>query len=277
MGRLSVIDLSHYQTVTDVATIKAAGVLGIIAKATEGANYTDDKFASFRSMFKGFGWASYHFLKPGNIDAQMVHYMTVATPAKGERIVIDYEDAGCALADLQEAMTWLRSNAPDNPICVYGGGLMKGQLGGNTAPWLDGTSLWVAEYNSNPVPSWPTQVWPKWDLWQYSDGSVGGNPRVVLGVSQCDCNEFNGTDAECLAWFGNVGGMPAMVTPILNLGMSGPDVSAMQLQLVKFGAQIATDGVFGPLTERAVVAFQSSHGLVPDGIVGPKTMAVLGS
>ena len=35
------------------------------------------------------------------------------------------------------------------------------------------------------------------------------------------------------------------------------------------------DGLFDGKTEAAVRAFQRAHGLVPDGIVGPKTWSVL--
>ena len=35
------------------------------------------------------------------------------------------------------------------------------------------------------------------------------------------------------------------------------------------------DGIFGPGTERIVKHWQSSNGLVADGIVGPKTLGKL--
>jgi len=40
--------------------------------------------------------------------------------------------------------------------------------------------------------------------------------------------------------------------------------------------KLDVDGDLGPATIAAVKAFQTSHGLVPDGIVGPKTLAALG-
>jgi len=53
--------------------------------------------------------------------------------------------------------------------------------------------------------------------------------------------------------------------------MRGPDVVTLQSKL----GGIEADGVFGPMTHRAVLAFQGSRGLVQDGIVGPKTWAAL--
>ena len=46
-------------------------------------------------------------------------------------------------------------------------------------------------------------------------------------------------------------------------------VELLQRKLGISGRKV--DGVFGPMTEAAVRRFQRKHGLVPDGIVGPKT------
>lgn len=52
-------------------------------------------------------------------------------------------------------------------------------------------------------------------------------------------------------------------------------VNHIQWRLNVHGARIAQDGDFGPGTEAAVLAFQRSHGLAVDGMVGPITLAAL--
>lgn len=61
----------------------------------------------------------------------------------------------------------------------------------------------------------------------------------------------------------------------------GPDLTdtrttaGLQHALLKLGYQLDVDGVRGTRTTNALIAFQANHGLVPDGVPGPKTQAAL--
>lgn len=63
--------------------------------------------------------------------------------------------------------------------------------------------------------------------------------------------------------------------PVLRRGHHGDAVKEAQELLNKHGAGIAADRAFGPATFAAVVAFQKSQDLLPDGIVGRMTWAAL--
>jgi len=56
-------------------------------------------------------------------------------------------------------------------------------------------------------------------------------------------------------------------------GMTGPDVKLLQLVLSRFGNYDSRgiDGIFGPLTLRALIDFQGLEGISADGIAGPQT------
>lgn len=117
--------------------------------------------------------------------------------------------------------------------------------------------LWYAGYSSQQPRS--PRPWSAITAWQYA-----GTSAYVPGVgSGQDANWFLGTESDLDALtFGAVSG--------LRLGARGPAVVELQQLL-----GIPADGVFGPVTDAAVRAFQAAYGLVVDGIVGVVTLAAL--
>ncbi|MEN8041982.1 MAG: peptidoglycan-binding protein [Actinomycetota bacterium] len=64
---------------------------------------------------------------------------------------------------------------------------------------------------------------------------------------------------------------------VLSVGSRGDAVKALQTSLVDQGFDAGpSDGIFGPLTLRAVLSFQKYSNLWVDGLVGPRTKSALG-
>jgi len=198
MPRTDAVDISHWQGSVDFPALAAAGVVGVFHKATEGTSYIDPTYAPRMQLAQDAGlcWGAYHFLKHGSISQQMDWFLQQSLLPTGSRVAIDYEDTDCTLDDLQQALEYLGSQAPDLQVCVYAGGLLKGQVGSDPYPWLSPYALWLAQYTTG-TPTWPTQIWKHWSLWQYTDkGTISG----VQG--SCDLNTFNGSPDNCALWFG---------------------------------------------------------------------------
>jgi putative peptidoglycan binding protein/D-alanyl-D-alanine carboxypeptidase-like protein len=94
-----------------------------------------------------------------------------------------------------------------------------------------------------------------------------------------DAMHFECSDGLIRQWAeeGLLGAAPAVPVGValLSLGDRGPDVAHVQAALNAKGARLLVDGDFGRNTQAAVMAFQGAHGLTPDGVVGPKTLAAL--
>ncbi|MET8836036.1 L,D-transpeptidase family protein [Micromonospora sp. NPDC004540] len=70
--------------------------------------------------------------------------------------------------------------------------------------------------------------------------------------------------------------LAATSQPTLRQGSRGSAVTTLQKRLTALRYDVGgVDGIFGPSTHHAVVAFQKVNGLVRDGIVGPRTWAAL--
>lgn len=71
---------------------------------------------------------------------------------------------------------------------------------------------------------------------------------------------------------------PPATPPVLRRGSQGPAVKTLQERLNDLKVVLPAlnpDGQFGGMTFDAVRSFQSTKGLAPDGVVGPKTQEVL--
>lgn len=196
-----VIDVSHWQNTVDFKKVKAGGTVGVILKATEGTAYTDPTYASRRhqALDAGLCVATYHYLKKGSIAQQMNYYVKQVRPVVGERLVIDYEDSGLTIADLELAIKTLWDIVPQCEVTVYGAnGFLGAQLAGKKNDILAKCSLWVASYTTADKPTVTNLkgTWSVWSLWQYAqDGKVDG----VSG--NCDVNRWNGSPESLTGWF----------------------------------------------------------------------------
>jgi GH25 family lysozyme M1 (1,4-beta-N-acetylmuramidase) len=135
--------------------------------------------------------------------------------------------------------------------------------------------MWIARYpssspmtiNQNPNPEKKPDV-SNIVAWQYtSKGQISGiKGNVDLDISYVTYDELMDyhTSAD------------VNVKPILKKGSRGEYVRSWQIYLNLHGYSCGvSDGIFGSKTEKAVKAYQRDRGLVPDGIIGPKTWATI--
>src|SRR5262245_48178183 len=190
-----VLDLSHHNTVTDWNAIKAAGIVGVIHKATEGSSYVDPTYASRRTAARAAGllWGAYHFLRPGDMVQQAEHFIDNAMVDDATLLAADHEDAGVSLDDLQTFLDEVTDNTGQD-AAIYSGHVLKEQLGDDNTSLAE-HRLWLAHYSSEP--SWPG-AWPAPWLWQYTDHDT------CSGVSgNVDADSFDGSAEELQAeWTG---------------------------------------------------------------------------
>lgn len=176
----TVVDLSHHNTVTDFKRLKLSGVQGVIHKATEGASFVDKVYGRRRNeaVQAGLLWGAYHFFKPGNVQAQVDHFLNVALSdnlvISGQDILLclDHEDKACTINDVVTFLQLIEKRTGRKAV-LYSGHVLKEQLGSSVHTYLASHRLWLAQYGPTPVspPAFAKGPW----LWQYTDkGEVPG-------------------------------------------------------------------------------------------------------
>ena len=112
-GFNGVIDLSHHQRAINWQTVRDAGIVAVIHKATEGATFRDPAYVERREAARAAGllWGSYHYAGTAPVADQVANYLAHADPGAGDLVCLDYEPqpsgaimAPSDLVDLAEAV-----------------------------------------------------------------------------------------------------------------------------------------------------------------------------
>jgi len=265
-----VVDLSHYQKPTDFKAAYNFGVRGIIHKASEGTGFVDKNYKPMRQKCEGSGifWGAYHYFRPGNIEAQVNHFVKTADPAPGTLMALDHEERGCSAADAEQFLRLLEAKIGRKGV-LYSGHLIKEQLGKNINTYLGSCRLWVAEWDSSPThqASWK-------DLWlhQFTGDGKGPLPHSVPGLgTNIDINRFYGTMEELTEQWG--GGDPVSAEPAQPAGPFTPTKGLItswgQATLNLLGANppipLKVDGSHGARTMAALKDWQTKHDVMATG------------
>jgi lysozyme len=201
----SVVDLSHGDGVVSFADAKAAGLIGVIHKATTGATGRDDAYARRRSdaLAAGLLWGAYHWGTAAPVEDQISNFMDWARPDASTLVALDFETSvGDQMTrDGMRAYCEQMFAKLGRRVVIYGGDVLKSALGPTPDPFYRDHRLWLAQYGNTPV---APASWSSFWLWQYTDGVSGPGLKTVPGIpgdanNHLDCDYFAGTDADLAA------------------------------------------------------------------------------
>ncbi len=192
-GSNVVIDLSHFNNVTNFAAIQQSGIVGVIHKATEGTGWSDPTYASRKqqALAAGLLWGAYHFGINEDGAAQAQYFLSVVNPGSQDLLALDFEqnpNSQMTITQAEQFVQEIYSKTGRYPG-FYSDSLVGSLLGSTENSILANCWFWRAEYGGSPPSVPPT--WPGWTMWQYTEsGSVPG----IAGA--CDRDTFNGSVAE---------------------------------------------------------------------------------
>jgi lysozyme len=290
------IDVSHHNGKIDWWAVARSNVKFAFAKASDGNSFLDPTFdANWEGMrTAGLLRGAYHFARPGgDPEVQAARFASLVGPLSFGELppaldleVMDGQTDPAAVIQWTLAFVRKAEALLGCQLVIYTGGLWRNQLGNPKVPELASRLLWTARYGeAQPV---VPHGWQAWSFWQFTDGQ-SGNVQTIPGVSgPCDCDWYAGELADLRALSDRLANLPPPnpATPMAVAGdawpgrlfvwpstpaVRGPDVAAWQGRIAHRGFAVTVDGIYGPESKVACVAFQRHAGLEPDGIVGRGT------
>lgn len=212
-----VADIYHGDTVAGhncegFCTARAAGLAGVIHKATQGRGMVDSAYAYRRplALAAGLLWGAYHFNTGENIADQVSNFFAHAEPDATTLMALDFEDNRLSNMSAMQMVDFLeKADAKlGRKLVIYGGNRIKEhikELPNDAQAFVASHPLWLCQYGPTAVmPS----GWDKYFLWQYTGDGIGPTPHKFDGFEESglDLNVFNGLDLA-KAW------APGVCTP----------------------------------------------------------------
>jgi lysozyme len=218
-----VADIAHFNPVNFTA-IAAAGIRGVIHKASQGVGMTDRQYARRRAAAAAAGlkWGAYSFATGDAAQTHARHFLAVAAPAADTLLCLDFEDNPRSPMSGRQAYDFMREveDATGRRCWIYGGNRIAEHISplaarsSAIADYFRARPLWLCQYKTGlpagidlaalkkhirvPAP------WDDFSLLQYTGDGVGPLPHTVDGLENgADLNAFDGTDDELAAlWAG---------------------------------------------------------------------------
>jgi lysozyme len=201
----TVVDIYHGDGVVSFDQAFAAGLRGVIHKATTGASGTDDAYTSRRVLATRAGllWGATHWGTAAPVSDQVDNFLNKADPDNNTLLALDYEqDIGnqMTLDGAREFLALVNQKVGRKAI-IYSGDTAKTALGKKSDPFFGSHRLWLAQYGDTPVVQ---RSWKTYWLWQYTDGNKGPGRKSVPGIpgnrqNFVDCDYFAGSTDDLKA------------------------------------------------------------------------------
>jgi len=188
----------------DFSKLKAAGIAGVIHKATQGSTDVDPTYYYHRdgATQAGLLWGAYHFGTDSDGVTQANNFLNVVGDTSQTLLALDFESnptgPSMSLEEARAFVTQIKAVTGRYPG-FYSGHDIKAALGSGIDPVLAECWFWLAQYGPTPV---VPQNWTTWTLWQYTDGALGPDPTEIPGVGRMDRDLFNGTADELYNFWG---------------------------------------------------------------------------
>ena len=201
-----IIDINH-DNHFDAVKARNAGLRAVIHKASEGATFQDPAYRKRRhdALAAGLLWGAYHFSSGRPAAEQAENFLAAAQfgdPAvdnSATLFCLDFEPSSSGpdmtLDQAHEFVTMIKDKTGRWPM-IYGGNMLRDAVQAHGAdPILKNCPLWYARYRNQPV-GIPTDTWPHFTLWQYTDGRFGPQPHAFAGMAATDRDGYVGTEAD---------------------------------------------------------------------------------